>query len=351
MNKTIRQFGINIGIMPTGKRNKITDVPGVSVGHYTLDNGDIQTGVTAIFPHQGNVFQEKLIASSHIINGFGKTAGTIQIKELGVLETPIVLTNTLSIGAAFDALVAYSLERNPAIGKSTGTVNPVIGECNDMYLNDIRKQAVQKEHVFHALENAEMDFEEGAVGAGRGMLCYSLKGGIGSSSRIINLPHGDYCIGVLTLTNFGKLSDLRVDGVPIGRKLRDHIIIDEKEKDKGSIMMIVATDLPICDRQLNRILKRSVTGLARTGSIIGNGSGEIVIGFSTATKIPHEQTSSPLSIPTIHEEEIDEAFRAVGEATEEAVIESLLQATPVVGRGGHERPTLTELLKKYEQVL
>lgn len=347
MNKTIRELGISIGFMPTGKWNKVTDVPGVSVGHYTLNNGDVQTGVTAILPHQENVFQEKLIASSHIINGFGKTAGTIQMKELGVLETPIVLTNTLSIGAAFDALVDYSLERNPTIGRTTGTVNPIIGECNDMYLNDIRKQDVQKEHVSYALENTEIDFEEGAVGAGRGMLCYSLKGGIGSSSRVIKLSHGDYSIGVLTLTNFGKLSDLRVDGRPIGRKLRDHIAVEEKEKDKGSVMIIVATDLPVSDRQLNRILKRSVTGLSRTGSIIGNGSGEIAIGFSTATRIPHEQASSPHSIPAIHEEEIDEAFRAVGEATEEAVIESLLQATPVIGRDGHERPTLTELLKKY----
>lgn len=347
MKKRIRDHGVSIGHMSPGKWNKISDVRGVTIGHSTIADGDLQTGVTAILPHQGSMFEEKLIASSHVINGFGKTTGSIQLQELGTLETPIVLTNTLSVGSAFDALVTYTLERNPEIGRTTGTVNPVIGECNDMYLNDIRKQAVKSEHVFEALDGAKEEFEEGAVGAGRGMLCYSMKGGIGSSSRLFHLPHGRYTVGVLVLTNFGKLSDLRVDDRPLGKQLSEHLLAEEDEKDKGSVMVIIATDLPVSERQLNRIIKRSVTGLSRTGSIIGNGSGEIVIGFSTATKIPHEPPANPLSIPTIHEEEIDEAFRAVGEATEEAVLNSLVQADHVVGRQGNERPTLTGLLEKY----
>ncbi|CDQ18579.1 D-aminopeptidase [Halobacillus karajensis] len=345
MNQTF-QDRLKIGGMLKGPRNKITDVPGVSVGHATLSKGEIQTGVTAILPHQGNLFQNKVIATSHVINGFGKTTGTIQMAELGTLETPIVLTNTLSVGTAYDSLVSYTLERNPEVGRTTGTVNPVIGECNDMYLNDIRKQAVKKEHVRKAVAAACKDFQEGSVGAGRGMICYSLKGGIGSSSRIIQLEHDKYTLGVLTLTNFGKLSDLSIDGRPIGSKLKEFIEAEE-EKDRGSVMIIVATNLPVTDRQLKRICKRAVTGLSRTGTIIGNGSGEIVLGFSTAATIPHEKTSKPLTFPAIHEEDIDEAFRAIGEATEEAVLTSLFQATPVTGREGHERPTLTELLKKY----
>ncbi|WLR48646.1 P1 family peptidase [Halobacillus litoralis] len=345
-NKTTREHGIIIGSKPTGPRNQITDVPGVTVGHYTLNKNRVQTGVTAILPHQGNLFQNKSVASAHVINGFGKSAGTIQLEELGTLEAPIVLTNTFGVGAAFDALVAYTLERNPEIGRTTGTVNPVIGECNDMFINDIREQTVTKEHVLQAIADAQDHFTEGCVGAGRGMLCYSLKGGIGSSSRKVQLAHGSYTIGVLTLTNFGKLNDLRIDGQPIGQKLKGRIQAQEK-KDKGSIMIVVATDLPVTDRQIKRICKRTVTGLSRTGSMIGNGSGDIVIGFSTSTTIPHQKSEEVMTFSSIHEEDMDEAFRAVGEATEESILESLFQATPVNGRDNHQRPTLTELIESY----
>ncbi|KHE70258.1 P1 family peptidase [Halobacillus sp. BBL2006] len=349
--KRIRDYGVEIGRLKTGERNKITDVEGVTVGHRTLRDQNCQTGVTAILPHQGNVFKEKLVASSHVINGFGKTMGTIQMQELGTLETPIVLTNTLSIGTAADTLIQYMLEDNPEIGRSTGTVNPIVGECNDMFLNDIRAQYVQKHHVQSALRQTGKDFDEGCVGAGTGMLCYSLQGGIGSASRLIELEHGTYTMGVLVLTNFGSLSDLRVDGKPVGRELADHITASNEERDKGSVMVIAATDLPVTERQLNRIIKRSVTGLSRTGSVITTGSGEVVIGFSTATKIPHEKTGELLSATFIHEEEIDEAFRAIGEATEEAVLNSLIAATPVIGRDGNVRPTLTELLEKHSVAL
>lgn len=349
--KRIRDYGVEIGRLKTGLRNAITDVEGVTVGHVTLSDGDSQTGVTAILPHPGNIFKEKLIASSHVINGFGKTMGTIQLEELGTLETPILLTNTLGVGVAADTLFDYMLEQNPEIGRSTGTVNPVIGECNDMFLNDIRAKFVKREHVLEALHNTSADFEEGAVGAGRGMLCYSLKGGIGSASRLIELAHGTYTTGVLVLSNFGILSDLLVKGKAIGQELKEALCDDHKEEDKGSVMIIVATDLPVSERQLNRILKRSVAGLSRTGSIITNGSGEIVLGFSTATRIPHDKPEGLLTIPQIHEEDMDEAFRAVGEATEEAVLNSLVTAEEVIGRDGNKRPAFKDLIEKFDVAL
>jgi D-aminopeptidase len=345
--KRIRDYGVKIGKLQPGPRNSITDVEGVTVGHTTLSDGDKQTGVTAVIPHPGNLFREKLIASTHVINGFGKSMGTIQINELGTLESPIVLTNTLGIGTAADALIQYMLEDNPEIGRTTGTVNPVVCECNDMFLNDIRAGFVEKEHVFQALQNASVDVEEGTVGAGTGMLCYSLKGGIGTASRVMEMDHGTYTIGVLVLTNFGGLKDLRVNGKAVGEELSE-AIQSQEERDKGSVIIIVATDLPVSERQLNRIIKRTVTGLSRTGSIITTGSGEVVIGFSTAAKVPHERPSECLSLSMIHEEDIDLAFRAVGEATEEAVLNSLAAATRVVGRDGNTRPALSDLLREHE---
>ncbi|MEI5907890.1 P1 family peptidase [Bacillus spongiae] len=345
--KRIRDYGVKIGRLQTGEFNSITDLKGVKVGHVTLSDKEMQTGVTAIVPHQGNIFREKLIASSHVINGFGKTMGTIQLKELGAVETPIILTNTLSIGTAADALIEHMLEQNPEIGRTTGTVNPIICECNDMLLNDIRGRFVKKEHIFEALVNASSEFKEGTVGAGTGMLCYSLKGGIGTSSRLMPLEHGTYTMGVLVLSNFGILSDLNINGKAVGEELRAAILDSYEEKDKGSIIIVVGTDLPVTDRQLNRMIKRAVTGLSRTGSIMTHGSGEVVIGFSTATKIPHEKTTHCQVISTIHEEEMDMAFRAVGEATEEAILNSLVTATHVVGRDGNERPAFKDLIAKF----
>ncbi|MDN4525012.1 P1 family peptidase [Fictibacillus fluitans] len=345
--KRIRDYGIQIGRFETGQHNAITDVEGVRVGHVTLSEGNMQTGVTAILPHPGNLFKEKLIASSHVINGFGKTMGAIQMQELGVIETPIVLTNTLSIGTAADAVIQYTMEHNPEIGRTTGTVNPVIGECNDMLLNDVRAQYVTKEHVLQAIHKASTAIEEGSVGAGTGMLCYSLKGGIGTSSRQFQLSHGKYTLGALVLSNFGILSDLMINGRMIGQELKETLLQSWEEKDKGSIMIIIATDLPVSDRQLNRIIKRSVAGLSRTGSIITHGSGEIAIGFSTAVTIPHTKPAECLTIPVIHEEDLDTAFRAVGEAVEEAVLNSLVTAAHVKGRDGNERPAFKDLLDQF----
>lgn len=337
--KRIRDYDVIVGSMEPGKLNKITDVPGVKVGHVTLCEHGAQTGVTAILPSSDNLFKNKMIASSHVINGFGKSAGLVQIEELGTLETPIILTNTLSVGDALRGLVEYKLSRNPEIGMTTGTVNGVVCECNDGYLNDIRGFHVKPEHVAQAIDAAGPDFEEGAVGAGRGMSAYALKGGIGSASRMVEIDGQTYTLGVLVLTNMGKKKNLLVNGKPVGKKL---VELDEKDAelpDKGSIIMIVATDIPVTALQMKRISKRALSGLSRTGSNIGHGSGEIVIGFSTANRIPHA-SEGPMSIKCIHDDNIDLAFEATAESTEEAILNSMIMAETVVGRDGHVRDSL-----------
>lgn len=346
MNQKMIDYNIKIGTLQSGPRNSISDVSGVTVGHKTLSDNDIQTGVTAILPHQGNLFRDKLVAASHVINGFGKTTGITHINELGTLESPILLTNTLSVGTVQDALIKYILNQTPEIGRSTGTVNPVVGECNDMVLNDIRLQSIQKNDVFDAIQNAAADFEEGAVGAGRGMVCYSLKGGIGSASRVIQLDHGTYTLGTLVLSNFGYITDLTINGRKIGTEIKDEVIPPADSNDKGSIMIIVATDLPVSHHQLKRIIKRGTTGLARTGSIIGHGSGDIVIGFSTANTVPHTKPASPESFLQIHDSEMDETFRAMGESVEEAVLNSLINAESVTGRDRETKRSLKEFLNR-----
>lgn len=343
MAKTIRDYDIIIGNLPTGKENTITDVKGVRVGHVTLSKGDVQTGVTAILPHGGNLFKEKVMAATYVINGFGKTIGTVQIDELGTLETPIILTNTLSVGVCAQALVEYMLNDNPEIGRTTGTINPVVGECNDMYLNDIRVQSVKAEHVYQALELADRKFEQGAVGAGTGMTCFGLKGGIGSSSRTLSYEHGTYNLGVLVLSNFGKPEDFILKGVPMGREISN--CNKESSEDKGSIIFVVATDLPVSERQLKRIIKRASVGLARTGSYYGNGSGDLIIGFTTAHKIPH-QNDGLINITTIHDEDINLAFQAVAEASEEAILNSMVAAEDTIGRDGNTRLSLKGLLTR-----
>jgi len=346
--KKIRDYGITIGQMPPGKRNAITDVPGVQVGHVTLDKGNLRTGVTAILPHPGNLFKEKVIGAAQVINGFGKTVGTVQINELGTMETPIILTNTLSVGTAADALTDFMLNMNPDIGKTTGTVNPVVGECNDMLLNDIRAKGVRKEHVFQAIENAGETFAEGAVGAGTGMVSFGLKGGVGSSSRIINASFGTYTLGVLVLSNFGRMEDFTLAGEPAGPKiqsfLEDRNQKQETVQEKGSIMMIVGTDLPVSHRQLKRIIKRAGAGIARTGSFYGNGSGDIAIGFSTANRIRHGQKGNLQTITCISDDDMDYAFHAVAEATEEAVLNAMVAAETTIGYDGRVIFSLREWL-------
>ena len=328
--KRARDFGIIIGNMPPGKYNSITDVPGVKVGHSTLDEGDIKTGVTAILPHDGNIFREKIIGACYVINGFGKSLGLIQIEELGNIETPIILTNTLSVGTAHEALVKYML----SIDEDIKSLNPIVGECNDGYLNDIRGLHVKEDHVFQALENASVEFEEGNVGAGTGMVCYGLKGGIGTSSRIVNIDNKNYTVGVLVLSNFGLMKDLKIDGISVGKQLSKSLE-EHNQDDRGSIILIVATDIPLSNRQLKRVIKRTNPGIARTGGFIGHGSGEIAIGFSTGNIIIHDKDNDILDIKILNESKINQVFRATSEATEEAILNSLFCSNTTTGVDGH----------------
>jgi len=345
-HKTARDFGLRVGHLEPGPSNLITDVTGVKVGHTTLSEGDVQTGVTAILPHEGNIFQQKLLAATHVINGFGKSMGLIQINELGTLETPIILTNTLSIGTAANALIEYMLNNNPDIGSTTGTVNPVVGECNDGFLNDIRGLHVNKEHVWQAIDTASDKFAQGAVGAGTGMCAYELKGGIGSASRVLSLNKIPYTVGILVLANMGRTRDLLVAGQQVGQRIAERQAAVKDPVPDGSIIVILATDIPLCERQLGRIAKRALIGLARTGSQIDSGSGEIVIAFSTANRINHYEDSTIDRIQRLNEGRLNDVFRAVAECTEEAILNSMLMATTISGIGGHVAYSLAEYLQE-----
>ena len=337
------KWGFWVGRLPHGPRNKISDVPGVTVGHCTLADGNVQTGVTALLPHPGDVFHDKVLAASHVINGFGKTTGLVQIDELGTLETPILFTNTLSVGTVETALVKYMLQRDPDICETTGSVNPVVCECNDSGLNDIRGLHVTEEHVFAALADCRADFAEGAVGAGRGMRCHGLKGGIGSASRQVELDGKTYTIGALVLSNHAVFDDLVVAGTPI------QTLLDAKippHEDKGSIITVLATDIPLSERQLRRLCHRALVGLSRTGSYCGNGSGEIVIAFTTANRMPHYADTAILPMAILHDDAITPLFRAVAECVEESVLSSLLHAETVTGNHGRTVRCLTELLSR-----
>lgn len=341
MTKRIRDYGIAIGEMKTGERNKITDVPGVKVGHCTVDTGKHKTGVTVILPCEDNPFIRKLTAAAYIHNGFGKSQGLVQVEELGTLETPIALTNTLNVGKVHDAVVDYMIERCRKDGVEVASINPVVGECNDASLNDIQERVVGKAELYAAVMSACEDFEEGAVGAGTGTVCFGLKGGIGSASRVMSYDGREYTLGVLVQSNFGKTRDLRLDGKKVGEEVAARI--DEAELDKGSIMMIVATDLPVSDRQLKRIIKRAGAGLSRCGSYMGHGSGDIVIGFTTANRVPAGGGKDVVEMKILREDRLEQAFRAASDATEEAILNSLAAAKTVTGYRGDTRYGLAEL--------
>ncbi len=336
-----KNSGIVIGTLKKGKKNLITDVQGVKVGHVTLNDGDIKTGVTAILPHEDNVFKEKVMAASYVLNGFGKSMGLLQIDELGSIETPIIMTNTLSIGVAATGLIKYMLKQNDDIGIKTGTVNCVVTECNDGQLNDIRGLHVKEEHIFEAIGNAAEDFQEGAVGSGTGMSCLGVKGGIGSSSRIVELDNKEYAIGAIVMSNFGNKGDLIISGQNIGKKIEE---IDLKEKEKGSIIIVIATDIPLNERQLKRVAKRSSIGIARTGSHMGNGSGDICLAFTTANKLKHYSDVDIIDTKMIYDNNIDIVFRGAIEAVEEAVISSLYHADTTIGRDEKILKSLREYL-------
>ena len=333
--------GIRVGKLPCGPLDKISDVPGVTVGHCTLADGEVQTGVTALLPHQGDIFHDKVMAASHVINGFGKTTGLVQIDELGTLETPILFTNTLSVGTVETALVKYMLDKNPDICETTGSVNPVVCECNDSGLNDIRGLHVTEENVRAALADCRADFPEGAVGAARGMPSHGPKRGIGSPSRVVELDGKQYTIGALVLSNHAVFDDLVVAGTPIQSLLDAHI---PPHEDKGSIITVLATDIPLSERQLRRLCHRALVGLSRTGSFCGNGSGEIVIAFTTANRVPHYSEKAILPMGMVHDDAINPLFRAVAECVEESVLSSLLHAETVTGYHGRTVRCLSDLL-------
>ncbi len=322
----IEDYGIKIGSMPKGRLNKITDVEGVKVGHRTIDTGQHKTGVTVIIPGFENPYKTRPLASSYVINGFGKSQGLVQIEELGSLESIIALTNTLNVGIVNDAIVEYMIELNKKDNIEITSLNPIIGECNDSYLNNIQERAVKKEDVFMAIEDARLDFAEGDVGAGKGMSCYEFSGGIGSSSRIIEIGQEKYSLGSLVLSNFGERADLTLAGKNPGlESLKDR-------EEEGSVMVVIATDLPLSSRQLKRGLKRVSLALARTGSIVSHGSGDIAIGFSTANTI--DEASDYFDLKILGEKHMNKFFRAVVESTEEAVLNSLIAADEVIGYRG-----------------
>ena len=388
-----RDLGIIIGILPTGKNNAITDVAGVRIGHTTLIRGDdVRTGVTAILPHTGNLFQEKVPAAIHVGNGFGKLMGSTQVNELGEIETPILLTSTLNVPRVADALLDWMLAL-PG-NNEVRSINPIVAETNDGYLNDIRGRHVNRDDVFHALKSAKDGaVEEGAVGAGTGTIAFGFKGGIGTSSRVIPQSPAQesrgYTVGVLVQSNFGGV--LTINGAPVGRELGKYYLKEQVEGKRvsirqdpglplasgenppifneldanssrrtdsspytadGSIIMVVATDAPLDVRNLKRLAARAIMGLARTGSPATNGSGDYVIAFSTATQNRIRSTETLRNTQTVGNDAMSPLFLAVVEATEEAIVNSLFKATTMQGRDGHRVDALplektVEILKRY----
>lgn len=339
-----RDFGLICGDMQPGLRNTICDVAGVLVGHKTVVSKDICTGFTALLPHPGDMFREKLIAGVEVINGFGKSAGLVQLDELGTLETPVLLTNTFGVGIGIDALVKRAIAANPEIGRSTGTVNPVVMECNDGYLNDIQAMILTQADALDALEACTMEFEQGSAGAGAGMSAFGFKGGIGSASRKIPLNGQDHMLGTLVLTNFGRPGDLVLpEGLrPHPKDLKQSSRLPSVER--GSVIILIATDVPLESRQLKRIAKRAGAGLARLGAYYGNGSGDIALAFSTARRVPHFAKGDFIACDILVEDKIDVLFKAVAETTQEAVLNSMIASPTVRGFKGKRRESLRDWL-------
>lgn len=354
----IRDYGIEPGIFRPGAYNAITDVPGVKVGQVTLIEGDdIRTGVTAIVPHEGNLFRKKCPAAVYVGNGFGKLAGVTQIRELGNIETPIVLTNTLSVAQGIEGVLSYSL--NVKGNENVRSVNAVVGETNDGQLNDIRGRHVTADDVVKAILSAKTGpVEEGCVGAGTGTICFGWKGGIGTSSRILPKELGGYTVGVLVQTNYGGI--LEIDGAPVGRRLGQYSFKKSVENPDyqlnpdGSCMMVVLTDAPLDARNLERLAKRAIMGLAKTGGIASNGSGDYVIAVSVYPENLIDESTEKYYPTLLHNDAMSPLFEATIEATAEALWNSLFMATDMTGRGGLTVealpiPSVLEVLNKTER--
>ena len=336
----LRDLGVAVGRLPAGPLNAITDVPGVRVGHCTVSwggpelphgSGPARTGVTAVFPHAGDLWHERVVAGAHAANGVGEIIGISAVREWGLVETPVLLTNSQSAGAVYDATVRWLMEREPLAGVEDA-VMPVVGECDDGFLNDLRGLHVREEHVRAALDTAASGpVAEGCVGAGTGMSCYDFKAGIGTSSRLVTAHGRPWTVGVLALTNFGVRHRLSIDGVPVGREIADLMPLENRE---GSCIVVLATDAPLSSRQCGRLAKRCALGLAATGSYASDGSGEIMLAFTTAHRVPRT-SPEPLVLASIANDQMTELFEAAVDATAESVCNALTAATTTVGRDGN----------------
>lgn len=347
-----RELDLPLGRFKPGKFNAITDVEGVLVGHSTIidgapgplvvGKGPVRTGVTAIIPNDGNIFMDRLAGGAFVLNGAGEVSGLTQVVEWGLLETPILLTNTMAVGAVSDALARTMVEKHPGIGDEHDVIIPVVGECDDSYLNDIAGRHVKEEHVRQALRTAKSGLvTEGAVGGGTGMITCDFKAGIGTSSRKLPPVHGGYTLGVLVMSNFGKMHNLRVAGMPVGEVLAQKFHgMPRRLMSYGSIIAVVATDAPLLPHQLNRLCKRVSLGIGRVGSYAAHGSGEIIVGFSTANVVPRRTRKMVYKMKLLLDARLDPLYEAVMEATEEAILNSMCMATEMAGAHGHVVPAL-----------
>jgi D-aminopeptidase len=337
-----------IGALAAGERNSIADVAGVSVGHATLAADAIQTGVTVVRPHAGAPYGQPVPAAAIVINGFGKTMGLMQLNELGVLETPIALTNTFAVGTVYTAMIRHALRDNGAIGRTGPTLNPVIAECNDGWLNDLHAFAIAESDYAAAFDAAAADVEQGCVGAGRGMSCFGLKGGIGSASRIAR--SGGATVGALVLANFGRLPQLTINGSRVGGTLARGATHVDAAREAGSLIVVVATDANLDHRQLRRLAVRSAAGIARTGSGFGHGSGDIVIAFA-AHRHAQERAAGAGPLRSPCDDTLDPLFDAAAESTEQSIVNALFAATTVRGYAGHVRHAITERLPDWRTLI
>jgi D-aminopeptidase len=338
-----------VGRLQSGALDTLCDVAGVTVGHATIEAGDLQTGVTVVRPHPGDPYDAKVPAAAVVINGYGKSVGLMQVNELGVLETPIALTNTFAVGTVATAQIRAAIAGHPGIARESTTVNPLVLECSDAYLSDMQALAVQEPHYLEALAAARADFARGSVGAGRGMTCFGLKGGIGSASRLARVGERRYVLGVLVLANYGKLECLTLAGRRIGPALAARLAQARATDERGSIIVVMATDAPLDHRQLRRVATRAAAGIGRTGGYYGHGSGDIAVAFSTASFLAHAPQSEVVRA-TLAEPLLDTLFEAAAEATEQAIVDALFAATTVTGFRAHVRRALTDVAPDWQDL-
>jgi D-aminopeptidase len=331
VRRRLRELGYSVGRFPTGDLNALVDVPGVLVGHRTLDEGRSRTGVTAILPHGGNLYEQKVLGGCHVINGYGKAAGLTQLEELGTIESPILLTNTLSVGPVWEGGLRHLLEGNPGAARDRDTVNVIVGECFDGWLSDARALAVRPEHALEAIAAAAADeAREGALGAGTGTTCFGFKAGVGTASR----RAGEHTLGCLVVTNYGARRDLHMLVGPVEPA---GAVAAEPPAQGGSIMIVLGTDAPLGERQLRRLAARAAFGLGRAGSFAANASGEYALAFSTAHRVPHRSDDPHLELRLLRDDAaaLRELFEAAGELVHEAVLGSLCAASAMEGRDGN----------------